>query len=94
MMPFDLTRSVASAGPFSLRVSWKIARAGMPAFLYISRISLVQSLYRIIHKACASMKIEIEFKTESSNASQLSPISPLALQRSVFITPKQVAVTF
>jgi hypothetical protein len=61
-MPFDLTRSVASAGPFSLRVSWKIARAGTPAFLYISGISLVQSLYRIIHKASASMKIEIEFK--------------------------------
>jgi hypothetical protein len=33
MMPFDLTRSVASAGPFSLRVSWKIARAGMPELM-------------------------------------------------------------
>ena len=44
----------------------------MSAFLYISCISLVQSLYRIIDKPGVNMKIEIEFKTESSNASQLS----------------------
>jgi hypothetical protein len=77
-MLFDLTRSVTSARPFSLRVSWKIVRARMSAFLYISRISLVQSLYRIIDKPGVNMKIEIEFKTESSNASQLSQrLSPI-----------------
>ena len=55
-----------------MRVSWKIVRARMSAFLYISCISLVQSLYHIIYKPGVNMKIEIEFKTESSNALQLS----------------------
>ena len=50
----------------------------MYAFLYISHISLVQSLYRIIDNLGVNMKIEIEFKTESSDASQLSQkLSPI-----------------
>jgi hypothetical protein len=47
-------------------------------FLYISRILLIQSLYHIIEMRETNMKIEIEFKTESSNASQLSQkLSPI-----------------
>jgi hypothetical protein len=47
-------------------------------FLYIPHILLVQSLYLIIHKPKVTMKIEIEFKTASSNASELSQkISPI-----------------
>jgi hypothetical protein len=47
-------------------------------FLYIPRILLIQSLYLIIDKPDVDMKIEIEFKTESSNASQLSQrLSPI-----------------
>ena len=50
----------------------------MYAFLYISHISLVQSLYLIIDNLGVNMKIEIEFKTESSDASQLSQkLSPI-----------------
>jgi hypothetical protein len=46
--------------------------------LYIPRILLIQSLYLIIDKPDVEMKIEIEFKTESSNASQLSQrLSPI-----------------
>ena len=47
-------------------------------FLYISRRLLVQSLYHIIEKPEINMKIEIEFKTESTDTSQLSQkLSPI-----------------
>ena len=50
----------------------------MYAFLYISHVSLVQSLYRIIDNPGVNMKIEIEFKTGSSDVSQLSQkLSPI-----------------
>ncbi len=41
-------------------------------FLYISHILSIQSLYHIIERHETAMKIEIEFKTDSSNTSQLS----------------------
>ena len=44
----------------------------LPVFLYISRILLIQSLYHITEMPEINMKIEIEFKTESSDTSQLS----------------------
>jgi flagellar hook-basal body complex protein FliE len=47
----------------------------LPLFLYISHI---KSLYDITNKPDVRMKIEIEFKTESSNASELSQkLSPI-----------------
>ncbi len=59
-------------------ILFAIREVVLHVFLYISRRLLIQSLYHIIENPEINMKIEIEFKTGSSNASQLSQeLSPI-----------------